>query len=242
MVEIKNAYFGDEKSQRKITDNLLSKISFGTLDVVADEKLIPAFEVAPQSVLNSQDERKIRTEATKQCGEADQNCLEATKARLRTARLKEKEMEMGSRNVIKGRRLTLDVIENGKRKQIVVPDGQKVSLSNVSGVIKANSSGMPTLSDVQMKSWSLVWFIITAFVYVFGIAMSYTAFMRESEIATSEANRAFFQSLAWGSGILSIALAIFTSPTWGWMVGYAIVLVYFGFKSFIAEYIAKPKV
>jgi len=244
MVYIDSAYFGDEKGYRKITENLLSKITFGTLDVTADEKLIPAFEVSEKTELDSQDEKRIRTEAVKQCGESDQNCLEATKARLRSGRLKEKENEQGLQNVIKGRRLTVNVIDDkGKRKQMIVPDGQKFKLENVTGVKPSKGGmGLPSVNIIQERAWSLLGFIFVAFVYVFGIAMSYTTFMRESEIAPSDAQRAFFQALAWGSGITSILLAIFTSPLWGWMVGYIIVLMYFGFKAFIAEYIAKPNV
>jgi hypothetical protein len=133
--------------------------------------------------------------------------------------------------------------EKNRRKQIIVPDGQQLKLDNVTGVKPTRKGlGLPPINIIQERAWSLLGFIFVAFVYVFGIAMSYTAFMRESEVAPSEAHRAFFQALAWGSGITSILVAIFTSPMWGWMVGYIIVLTYFGFKAFIVEYISKPNI
>ncbi len=243
MVYIDSAYFGDEKSFRNITKSFLGKLSGDTIDVVADEKLIPPFEVSEKTELDNLDQRRIREDAVKACGgEADQECLERTRLKLSQERLKEKEREVERKNIVKGRRLTVNIIDNeGKRRQIVVPDGQKFTLSGVSSVNPGEKGlGLPDRSEVEKKMWDVVGMIAYAFVYVFGVVMTYTIFMREAKErfkAGDVAKGYGFQSVAYGTFAFTLFLAIFGSPTYGWMVGYIVVLLYFGFNAFVATFI-----
>jgi hypothetical protein len=228
MVQIVSAYFGDEKSFSNITKSLISKISGGSLDVVADEKLIPVFEEAPKTGLDVKDEKKIREQTVRACGgESDQRCLEATSLQLQQEKLKEKELQQVTKNVIKGRRLTVNVLENGKVKKIVAPDGQKLTLNDVEGgVTSEDKLALPTLDVMYQRAWLIVGMIFAAFLYVFGIAAVYAIFMRQYEIT----GKASFQTMAYGATVVSIILPY---------SGYFIILAYFGFKAFVAEYITK---
>lgn len=245
MVYIDSAYFGDEKSFRNITKSFINKISGGSIDVVADEKLIPPFEVSEKTELDNQDERRIREDAVKACGgEADQECLERTILKLKQERLREKEKEVERKNIVKGRRLTVNIIdENGKRRQIVVPDGQQFTLSGISSINPGEKGlGLPDRSEVEKKAWEVIGMIGYAFVYVFGVVMTYSIFMREAEKSfnANPPNMSAgygYQSIAYGTFLFTLFLAVFGSPTYGWMVGYVVVLLYFGFNAFVATYI-----
>ena len=228
MVQIVSAYFGDEKSFRNITQSLISKISGGALDVVADEKLLPTFEAAPKTDLSATDQRNIRNEAVKACGgEADQRCIEATTLQLQQDTLKQKELQEVTKNVIKGRRLTVNILKDGKVKQLVAPDGQKLQLKDVEGgVTSEDKLALPTVDVMYTRGWEIAAAIFAAFLYVFGIAAVYAIFMRQYEITGKDS----FRMLSYGLTAVSIVLPY---------SGYFIILAYFGFKSFVAEYVAK---
>jgi hypothetical protein len=228
MVQIVSAYFGDEKSFRNITQSLISKISGGALDVIADEKLLPVFEAAPKTDLSVTDQRNIRNESVKACGgEADQKCIEATKLQLQQDTLKEKELQEVTKNVIKGRRLTVNILENGRVRKLVAPDGQKLQLKDVEGgVTPDNKLELPPVDELYKRAWEIAAVIFAAFLYVFSIAAVYAIFMRQYEIT----GKASFQPMAYGLTVVSIAVPY---------SGFFIILVYFGFKAFVAEYVAQ---
>lgn len=182
MSYIESAYYGDEKAMRKITSVLADKILGTTLDVDVDEKLIPPFEVTERTELTSQEIRKIREAAAAQCGGNDQECINAKEAQLRADGLAAKERVANSgATVIKGRRLTVNVIdENGQRRRLVIPDGQKFKLDNVS----AND---PRKGPLQLPKWEYIQnqfklmgaLVLSTAVYIFGIVATYTVFMQE---------------------------------------------------------------
>lgn len=183
---IDSAYFGDEKSSRNVTKSLVDMIKGDSLNVTADEKLYPA-EILPTEVkLTPEDEKNIRSEALKKCNAADQRCLEAEMSRLRTERTREKEREaINSTPVIKGRRLTANVIdENGQRRTIVVPDGQKLQLQGV------KSKEAPTISknDIRDKILFGLSVAVSMFIFVLIVAIPF-------KLLKEEGNPAF----AWGS-------------------------------------------
>jgi len=121
----------------------------------------------------------------------------------------------------------VNVLENGKVKQIIAPDGQKFQLSGVDGGLKGdNKLALPTLDVVYGRAWDIVGIIFAAFLYVFGIAAVYAIFMRQYELT----GKASFQAIAYGATAVSIFLPY---------SGYIIILAYFGFNAFIAEYVAK---
>jgi hypothetical protein len=226
--QIVSAYFGDEKSFRNITKSLISKINEGTLDVTADETLIPVFDAAPQTKLDPKEEKRIREEAIKGCGgEADQACLDAKIAELSQARLQDLERTSTIRNAIKGRRLTVTIADqNGRTKTLIAPDGQKFKLENVAGDSKVKKDILPNVNVIYERAWTLALHIVNVFVYVFAIVAVYAIFMRKYETTGLQS----FKMMAYGCAIVSIFLPY---------AGYVIILLYFGFNSFLNEYINK---
>lgn len=227
---MESAYYGDEKTFANITASLSKKISGGVLDVVSNSDLKPVFEAAPETKLESTDEKRIREQAVEACGgQADQACLDRTRLKLGQERLLEKENENLVKGVIKGDRLTVNVVDNGKRRTLIAPAGQKLRLENILGD-KASSkdviSALPTADEFQTRAITLIVIIIGTFLWVFGIVAPYTVFMRQYE----DTGKTSFQIIAYVSAVLSV---IFPG------LGYFIILGYFGFKSFLAEYIAK---
>ena len=227
-VVIESAYYGDEKSFANITGNILKKVTGGVLNVTANADLKPTFEAAPETTLDNRDQRRIREESVAACGgEADQACLERTRLKLSQERLKEKEREDLSKSVIKGDRLTVVIKdEKGKKRTLITPAGQKFELKNVLGSKDTAQNVLPTVDALQTQAITLITVIVGTFLWVFGIVATYTVFMRQYEAT----GRAMFQIAAY----VSAALALIFPGT-----GYVIILLYFGFQSFIAEYIAK---
>lgn len=178
MATIESAYYGDEKARRNITKSLTSKVTGTSIDVDVNEKLIPPFEVVDKTELSMEDERKIKDQAKRACGDGvDLQCMTATEARLRQNALTEKEAQTNSSaNVIKGRRLIVNIRdENNKRRQIVVPDGQKFSLKNVS-TNSAPGAILPSADTLQKQLLLWTGVAVGALVYVFSVAATYTLF------------------------------------------------------------------
>jgi hypothetical protein len=226
--QIVSAYFGDEKSFRNITQSLINKIADGTLDITADETLIPVFDAAPQTKLEAKDEKLIREEAVRGCGsESDQRCIDAKIAELSQAKLKDLERTSTIRNAIKGRRLTVTVAdENGRTKTLVAPDGQKFKLENVTGGNKAKKDILPDVNVIYDRAWKIALHIINVFVYVFAIAAVYAIFMRKYETTGLDS----FKMIAYACALVSAFIPY---------SGYIIILLYFGFNAFINEYAKK---
>ena len=229
-IYLESAYYGDEKSFANITKGLATKIIGGVLDVTSSSELKPVFEAAPETRLSSDDERRIREEAVKACGgQADQSCLERTRLKLSQERLKEKENENLVKGVIKGDRLTVNIVDNGRRRTLIAPSGQKLRLENIIGDKVSDKNAilaLPTADQFQSRAISLLTIVAGTFIWVFGIVATYTVFMRQYEATGKD----YFRIVAYASAAAS---AIFPG------LGYVIILGYFGFTAFIAEYIAK---
>lgn len=229
-VYLESAYYGDEKSFANITGSLAKKIVGGVLDVTASSELKPAFEAAPETRLDSKDEKRIREEAVKGCGgEADQGCLERTRLKLSQERLKEKENENLVKGVIKGDRLTVNVVDNGKRRTLIAPAGQKLRLENILGDKPSDKNAilaLPSTNDIQDRAISLLTVVASTFFWVFGIVAAYTVFMRQYEATGKDS----FRLIAYVSAAASV---LFPG------LGYLIILGYFGFNAFITEYVAQ---
>lgn len=225
-VYIESAYYGDERSFANITKSLASKIMGGVLDITADAQLKPTFEAAPETRLDNRDEKRIREQAAQACGgEADQACMERTRVKLSEERLREKEMEDMSKSVIKGDRLTLNIIdEDGKRRKLVTPAGQKVRLENVRSDKQVNT--LPSMDKLQENAVMIVTVIVSTFFWVFSVVAVYTLFMRQYE----STGRDIFRMVAYGTAAASI---LFPG------LGFLIILGYFGMSAFLKEYIAK---
>lgn len=181
MAYIESAYYGDEKAVRKVTKILENKILGTDIDVDVNEQLIPPFEEAAETSLTSRDERKIREAAAKQCGGNDQECITAKEAQLRQETLATKTRQANSSaNVIKGRRLTVNIIdENGNRRRIIVPDGQKFKMSKITVNDPRKEFEVPTMEYLQKQFKMLGTLTLETFVYVFGIVLTFTVFSIE---------------------------------------------------------------
>jgi hypothetical protein len=227
-VTIESAYYGDERSFANITKSLLGKITGGVLDVTADAQLKPTFEAAPETRLDTKDEKRIREQASQACGgEADQACMERTRLKLSEERLREKEMEDMSASVIKGDRLTLNVIdENGKRKKLITPAGQKLRLENIRGDASTKDMTLPTLDKFQENAIFMLTIIVSTFFWVFSIVAVYTLFMRQYEAT----GRDIFRMMGYGAAGAS---ALFPG------LGYLIIFGYFGLNAFLKEYVTQ---
>ena len=229
-IYLESAYYGDEKSFANITKGLAKKIIGGVLDVTSSSDLKPAFEAAPETRLSSVDERTIREEAVKACGgQADQACIDRTVLKLGQERLKEKENENLVKGVIKGDRLTVNVVDNGKRRTLIAPAGQKLRLENILGDKASDKDAilaLPSADEFQTRAINLLTVVAGTFFWVFGIVASYTIFMRQYEVTGKDS----FRIIAYASAAASV---IFPG------LGYLIILGYFGFNAFIAEYIAQ---
>lgn len=226
-VRIESAYYGDEKGFANITNSIAKKITNGVLDLTASSDLKPTFEAAPTTRLNSRDQKRIREESIKACGgEADQECLERTRLKLSDERLKEKEREDLSKSVFKGDRLTVNLFDNGQRRTLITPAGQKLRLENVLGETgsTAKPPTLPTLDKTQEVAISLLTVVAATFVWVFGIVAVYTIFMRQYEATGKD----YFRIVAYASAAFA---TLFPGA------GYIIILGYFGFTAFLAEYI-----
>ena len=229
-IYLESAYYGDEKSFANITKGLATKIVGGVLDVTSNSDLKPVFEAAPVTKLSPKDERELRQQAVNACGgEADQSCLERTQLKLSQERLREKENESLVKGVIKGDRLTVNVVDNGRRRTLIAPAGQKLRLENIIGDKPSDKNAilaLPSTSDIQDRAISLLTVLVGTFFWVFGIVASYTIFMRQYEATGKDS----FRMIAYVSAGLSV---LFPG------LGYVIILGYFGFNAFIAEYIAQ---
>ena len=203
-------------------------MSGGVLDVTADEKLIPAFEVTQKTELSNKDDKVIRDQAVKLCSEADQKCLDATMSKLRQERLQEKQQEtLNPATTIKGRRLTVNVRDDkNKLRTLIVPDGQKFKLEGITTTDPKNKEfQLPSMSDIESKSWIVVGVIAAAFVYVFSIAAVYGIFMREA-LATGKDS---YRMIGYGAMVVSVIIPY---------SGYVIMLFWFGMKSFVKEFVS----
>jgi hypothetical protein len=186
MVYLDSAYYGDEKSSRNVTKSLIDRIKNNTLDGVANESLYPAVETTDEVKLTAEDEKNITSDALKKCNAADQKCLEAEKQRLRQERFKEKEREaIDSTPAIKGYRLTMNVInDDGTRKTIVVPSGQKFNVQNM----RPREEPSISLEDIKTIAWSVIGIGVTVLIYALFILIPF-------KILKDDGNMPF----AWGT-------------------------------------------
>lgn len=227
---IESAYYGDENSFANITSSFANKVIGGVVDVTANSDLKPTFEAAPETKLEVSDEKEIRDDAIRACGgEADQKCLEATKLKLSQEKLKEKERTDLGKGVMKGDRLTVNIVDaNGKRRTLITPAGQKFKLENVTGSKKDTGTGLPTLDQMQQRFIVLVTTIAVAFTWVFSIVATYAIFMREFKNTGTD----IYRIIAYATAAIA---ALFPGA------GIVIMMIWFGFQSFIREYIARKQ-
>jgi hypothetical protein len=221
MAYIESAFYGDEKSQRNATKVLGDKVLGTTLDIDVNEGLIPPFEVAEKVEITTQEEKKIREAASKSCGGVDQECIRKTEATLRANALAAKQAQANSSaTAIKGRRLTVNIVdEQGQRKRIVVPDGQKFKLDNVSlNDPKNGALQVPSAEYFQNQFKLLGSLVLSTLIYVFSVAATYVLFMQ------TKLNLAL--------AVPATAIAIFIPYS-----GYVLIFLFFMAKSAFNTYV-----
>lgn len=219
MVYIESAFLGDEKDARDVSKVLRDKVVGTTIKVPVDNKLIPPFVVTNKAELSKDDERRITESAERQCGGADQNCIEVKKSELKQQMLLSKASESASTaNIVKGRRLTVNVRdEGGKLKTVVVPEGQVFELEGISGMDpRKPPTTLPSLDSIKSNSLEFATIAVLAFFWVFGVAATYALFTRKG----------------WGYIAAVLAFIAFLIPG----SGYIMIFGYFIIESFVDKY------
>lgn len=175
--EVLNAYYGDSQGRKNVTNNVKERVKNREKEIVASNDLIPFLETTETVELSQQEIDEAKNEAQRQCGSAnDSNCIRARTEEFQKKRLKEKEFEsQSSANIIKGRRLELEIMENGKKKTITIPDGNKYILpeSAQEGV----SFQFPSLSGSALEGMKIATTILATFGYVFSVVATYRTFI-----------------------------------------------------------------
>jgi hypothetical protein len=172
---IKQATWGDEKSATDITQSIQKMVKDGSyLDVTAGSGLVPYVSLTPNIAnLTDDDMKDIKDQAIKNCqGNAnDTACINQQKATLEAALLQTKVAQQNSSaNIINGRRLTIDFIDqNGNEQAVMVPDGQQFTAGTKGGV--PVSSGVKTTSSNAGGS-SVLSFLGTGLGYVVTILLT----------------------------------------------------------------------
>jgi len=185
MAYIESATFGDEITNRDITDSFRKKFGDGTndVDIPVDSSLIPMFETTQKVSLTRPELDDIKDIAEKQCGSSnDMRCIDSVTAKLQAAAIEDKRrLGQSSANAVKGRRLTVKIQDDGEMRTFVVPDGQNFKMPGGQGVKGSEDQAdysLPTLSDTAMQALKIVGTIVLTFGYVFSIAATYRTFIQ----------------------------------------------------------------
>ena len=223
MVFIESAFWGDEKSTKNVTQVLKDKITGNKIMVdKVDDSLIPAFTVAPRGELTQQDVNKIRADAEKACGAADQDCMKLRTSELTQVALRAKandEITQGAAEIIKGKRLTVNVRdEKGNLVRKVVPENGKFELEGLSATDPRKAGEiLPSAESVQQSFLNFTGVTLSSAIWVFGVAATYTLFAR----------------LGYNYAAPVLAFIAFIIPN----SGYFIILTYFIGTSFVDNYV-----
>ena len=181
-ITIKRATWGDEKATTDITASMVEKAKPGYLDIVADNKLVPAVDLLTGSKDISIDDTEmgvIKQDAIKNCGGGeDQKCVDYQVNMMQSSLLQKKVAEsQSSANIVTGRRLTLTYIDNkGVERQTAIPDGQQVKFGE-----KPNSSfSLPSISWSVFTGVGTTFFyiamVVLGVVHVYAVASTYRTF------------------------------------------------------------------
>jgi hypothetical protein len=181
-ITIKRATWGDEKATTDITSSMVEKAKPGYLDVVADNKLVPAVDLLTGSKDISIDDTEmgaIKQDAVKNCGGAeDQKCVDYQVNMLQSSLLQKKVAEsQSSSNIVTGRRLTLTYIDpKGVERQVAIPDGQQVKF----GEKPKSSFSFPSISWSIFTGVGTTFFyiamVVLGVVHVYAVASTYRTF------------------------------------------------------------------
>jgi len=173
---IKQATWGDEKSATDITKSLQKMVKDGSyLDVTAGSGLVPSVSLNPNVAnLTDDDMKDIKDQAIKNCqGNAnDTACINQQQATLEATALQTKiAQQNSSANIISGRRLTVDFVDqNGNEQAVMIPDGQQFT-AGTKGALPKGAVVKPKPVEDSKPSTTFT-FLTTGVGYVVGILMT----------------------------------------------------------------------
>ena len=173
---VKQATWGDETSATDITKAMQEQAKAGYFDVVANTSLVPAISLSPPTTVNLTDEDKESAKkwAIEQCGGAqDEKCVNERKATAESTTLQRKMAEQSSTaNIVKGRRLTMTVVDDTGREQTVqVPDGQRLKIGEAPKMV------LPSMSGTVLEVFKIAMIIFGALLYAFSVVVTYRTFV-----------------------------------------------------------------
>jgi hypothetical protein len=224
---IESAYMGDERSRVKVTDSVKNQITEDGLEVVAGSALLPYVQVEGEIRLNDFEIAAAKELAEEACGGGvDAICNEIKTQEFMRKRLAEKEQEMYSAaNVIKGRKLTLNLKDQTGRPMVIeVPEGQKYKLSKGELGIKPEDSYFKldeAAIAITIEVLKIIGIALGVGAYAFSILITYRAFLQTGYL--------------WQT-ILATAVAVFFPYS-----GFFIVFSWFGIKELIKNIPAKKQ-
>ena len=183
-ITIESAHLGDERGRVNVLSSLQNKVtSGGYISVPVDSSLIPMLQVGGEISLTANEIREAKEKAVEACGGPnDATCIEQKKMELQRKRLEEKELETQSKaNIIKGRKLTVTINENGKKSTFEVPEGQTFEYGKKkveTPPVEITTSMLPqiTVGGTVLKAASIVGTILLTFGYVFSILATFKSY------------------------------------------------------------------
>lgn len=191
-VQLVEAEFGDENGRQTITKNLQSKLN-STSEINVDSSLLPIIQTEGQISLSPSEIKNAKEQATQACGgnANDAACIEKQQQQIQQQMLEEKRNASNSTaNIIKGRRLRIVVIEDGKRKVYQIPDGQtfnpeKLGLKFANEVaapgqttVKESSITLPSIGDIVGAFFLYGGSFVMLFLYVVSILTTWQSFRK----------------------------------------------------------------
>ena len=217
-VTIQSAYLGDEKSRVNVTESVRKKITDSGIEVPVDSSLLPMIQVGGEIKLTDADKQEAREKAEQLCGNAsDSTCMELKMQEFSRQRLAEKENEKTSTaNIIKGRRLTVNIQDGGKTSTIEIPEGQIFKLTKEelgSKTLEGAEGSSFNLSGPILEVLKVLGIIVSTGLYAFSILITY---------------RSFLQTGVQWQAYLATAVAVFFPYS-----GFLLVLGWFGIREFI---------
>lgn len=217
---VKQATWGDETSTTDVTQSVQGRVKDGSLNLKADSSLVPAVTLFSNTAnLTDIDKQDINDQAIKNCqgNASDTQCIAAQTANLEATYLQTKiAQQNSSANIITGRRLTLDIVdENGNERTVMIPDGQTFTAgSNPAPKPTENSAGTgSTLASAASFFGSGVGYLVIGLLtilWAFSVVVTYRVLVLANHIMAAYVLTALAIIVPF-SGLIStpIAMAVY---------------------------------
>jgi hypothetical protein len=236
MGTIKQATYGDDNASSDVTDALVNMYRSGKnyVELTVGPGILQRQEVGPRVELTPTEEETIQTQAQEMCGNAlDVNCMRTSKESLRSSKLEEKARDQAS-IPIRGERLTVTLVENGREKTVVIPKNEvfrygtapKETTQQITSALTEyqNIFNWETLSQA---AWTGLYY----FIWAFGSAFAWLALGQPYQLTTGHMiNPGDYWWLKYVGTIIALL-----SGGWGGFVVVAIVYFVLGLKHYIGQ-------